>query len=424
MTQPLRDVVIVASKRTPFCKNATALRDLSNMDMLSHALRALREDGLEGKPVDEVIAGAVTHHSRDWNLAREAMLSAGFGAQTPAVTLQQACGTSLQAVFILASKIACGAIDAGVAAGVDSASDPPIVFSRRFSQRLFELSRARGWKARLKALKGMGVRELAPQPPSPKEPRTGLSMGEHCERMARQWQIGRTDQDVWALNSHRRALAAWQSGYYDDLVSPCELVIRDNLIRSDKELGNLGDLRTAFGKDEAATLTAGNSTALTDGASAVLLATPQWAERHGLPVLAYLRGYRSAAVDFVAGEGLLMAPTVAVAELLQNLEMNLQDFASYEIHEAFAAQILATLKAWQDVDYCRERLGLQEVLGEIEADKINRYGGSLAIGHPFAATGARLVGTLAKDLAERGGHGLISVCTAGGMGLAAVLEGV
>jgi acetyl-CoA C-acetyltransferase len=424
MNQPLRRVAIVGSVRIPFCRSNGAYQDLSNMDMLSRTLQALstRFD-LAGAHIDEVVGGAVTTHSADWNLAREALLSTDLAPSTPGSTLQQACGTSLQAAMLSGAKIAAGQIESAIACGSDTTSDVPIVFSRRFAKRLINLSRARDLKGRLGALKGMSLGELKPLPPSPQAPRTGLSMGEHCELMAKEWRIPRAEQDALALASHQKAAAAYERGFFDDLIAPCEGVTRDNNLRSDASLESLAGLRTAFDRGEHGTLTAGNSTTLTDGASAVLLASEAWAAERGLPVLAYMTHSRTAAVDFVAGDGLLMAPTVAVSEMLDAAGLDLQAFDFYEIHEAFAAQVLCTLRAWESADYCRDRLGRAQPLGSIDPDKMNVVGSSLAVGHPFAATGARIVGVLGKLLADKGqGRGLISVCTAGGMGVSAILE--
>lgn len=424
MTTALRRVAVVGGLRIPFCRANGAYARQSNLDMLAATLQALvQRYELNGVKLDEVVAGAVTSHSRDWNLAREALLSSGLAPQTPGITLQQACGTSLQAALMSAAKIASGSIDCAIAAGTDTASDAPIVFSQRFSQRLVKLSQARSISDRLEAFKGFHPSELAPVAPRNAEPRTGLSMGEHCERMAREWQVGREEQDALAAASHRNAHRAWEEGFFDELVVPHAGVTRDTNIRPDSSVAQLAKLKPAFARDGKGTLTAGNSTPLTDGAAGVLLASEEWARARGLPIQAYLTASRTAAVDFVNDEGLLMAPTVAVAELLQRTGLTLQDFDFYEIHEAFAAQVLCTLKAWNDADFCRERLGLDSPLGNIDLDRLNVHGSSLAVGHPFAATGARIIGMLAKSLAARGsGRGLISVCTAGGMGVVAVLE--
>ncbi|MDX2463065.1 MAG: acetyl-CoA C-acetyltransferase [Porticoccus sp.] len=420
----IRPVVIVAASRTPFCRAGTAYADLTNMDMLSTALQGLvQQHELQGKLIDEVVAGAVTTHSKDFNLAREAVLSTDLSPRTPGITLQQACGTSLQAAFGIAAKIATGQIECGIAAGSDSASDAPIVFSRRFTQRLIKLSKAKSLKQKMAIFKGFSPSELAPIVPAIAEPRTGLSMGEHCELMAKQWGITREAQDELAQASHNRAEAAYNTCFYDDLLIPCAGVLRDNNLRYDLTAERLERLSPAFDRSGQGTLTAGNSSPLTDGAAAILLASEEWAEANNLTVLARITQMETAAVDYVAGEGLLMAPTVAVANMLCKAELSLQSFSHYEIHEAFAAQVLCTLKAWESEEYCQNRLGLERALGTIDRNKMNQVGSSLALGHPFAATGARIAGTLAKQLSEvERGRGLISICTAGGMGVAAILE--
>jgi len=420
----VRKVAIVAGNRIPFCRANSFYADQSNLDMLTAAIQGLVDrHQLDGKQLDAVIAGAVTSHSKDWNLAREAVLSTSLSPLTPGVTLQQACGTSLQAALLAAGQIASGQIECAIVAGSDTTSDVPVVFQRRFAQRMVKLSRARSLGQRLKAFKGFRFSELTPQPPRNAEPRTGLSMGQHCERMAKEWSIGREAQDELTLDSHRKAAAAWDSGFFDHLVSPHAGVIRDNIVRPDTSLEKLASLKPAFDRKHG-TLTAGNATTLSDGAAAVLLCSEAWAEANGLPVLATLTAGRTAAVDYVnQDEGLLMAPTVAVAELLQREQLSLQDFDFYEIHEAFAAQVLCTLKAWESERYCKERLGLDQPLGAIDRSRMNVRGGSVAIGHPFAATGARVLSTLAAILERAGsGRGLISVCTAGGMGVAAIVE--
>jgi len=364
-----------------------------------------------------------TTHSRDWNLAREVVLSTALSASSPGVTMQQACGTSLQAAMMAAAKIATGQIDSAIAAGSDTVSDVPIVFNNKFSRRLVSLGKARNLKSKLAVFKGLKPRELAPVPPSVNEPRTLMSMGQHCELMAKTWNVSRAEQDQLTLQSHKNASAAYDAGFFDELIVACEGVVRDNNMRADSTLESLAGLRTVYDKSQAGTLTAGNSTPLTDGAAGVLLCSESWAKERGLPIQAYLTHSATAAVDFVGGSGLLMAPTVAVSDMLQRASMTLQDFDIYEIHEAFAAQVLCTLKAWEDADYCKNELGRDAPLGAIERSKMNPMGSSLAVGHPFAATGARIVGTLAKQLATNGGgKGLISICTAGGMGVSAVLE--
>lgn len=424
MNGSLRRVAIVGGSRIPFCRSNTFYADKSNLDMLTAAIDALANRfALQGKQPDEVMAGAVITHSKDFNLANEAVLSSSLSNLTVGVTLQQACGTSLQAALNLAAKIASGQIDSGIAAGTDTTSDAPIVFGKKFSSRLIKASQARSMKQRLAAFKGFGPGELKPVTPTNSETRTGLSMGQHCERMAQEWAIERTAQDQVAYDSHQKAAAAYDEGFFDKLVVNWDGVSRDNILRSDTSLEKLASLRTVFEKGSKATLSAGNSTTLSDGAAAVLLCSEEWAAQHDLPVQAYLVTGRSASVDFVNDEGLLMAPTIAVAEMLQRAGLTLQDFDFYEIHEAFAAQVLCTLKAWESEEYCTQRLGLESALGSIDPDRMNVKGGSLALGHPFAATGARILGTLAQLLEDKGkGRGLISVCTAGGMGVSAILE--
>jgi acetyl-CoA C-acetyltransferase len=424
MTDQLRRIAVIGGSRIPFCRSNTIYADKTNMDMLSSVIQGVVDRfGLDGVQLDEVVAGAVTTHSKDWNLAREALLSSSLSPLTPGITLQQACGTSLQSALMIGAKIASGQIECGIAAGTDTTSDPPITFGRKFSQRLVKAGAARSVKQRLGAFKKFRPSELKPVLPANGEPRTGLSMGQHCERMAREWNISREEQDSLALESHQKAARAYNEGFFDNLIKYWGGVSRDNNVRPGSSLEKLGSLRTVFSKAPGATLTAGNSTPLTDGAAAILLASEDWAKQKELPVQAYITAGRTSAVDFVNDEGLLMAPTVAVAEMLQRTGLSLQDFDFYEIHEAFAAQVLCTLAAWESDDYCSNRLGLESALGAIDRSKLNVTGSSLAVGHPFAATGARIVGTLAQILENTGsGRGLISICTAGGMGVAAILE--
>lgn len=421
----LRKIAIIGGSRIPFCRSNTLYAEQTNLDMLTAAIQGVVDRfRLDDQQLDQVVAGAVTTHSKDWNLAREAVLSTTLSPLTPGITLQQACGTSLQAALMAGSQIASGQIDCAIVGGTDTTSDIPLVFKRRFAQRMVKLSRARSFGEKLRAFKGFRLSELTPQPPRNSEPRTGLSMGEHCERMAREWGVTRKEQDDLALESHQKAARAWESGFFDELVTPHAGVIRDNIVRPDTTLEKLGSLKPAFDRSKNGSLTAGNSTTLTDGAAAVLLASEEWAKKHDLPVTAWLTIGRTASVDFVEGdEGLLMAPTVAVADMLKQAGVALQDFDFYEIHEAFAAQVLCTLKAWESERYCRDRLGLKEPLGSIDRSRMNVHGGSVAIGHPFAATGARILSTLAHTLEKSGsGRGLISICTAGGMGVAATVE--
>jgi len=426
MNQLPRRAGIIGGVRIPFCRNNTAYAEVGNFGMAVKVLGALVERfGLHGQELGEVAFGAVIKHASDWNLAREATLSSGLAPTTPGLTTARACGTSLDNAILIGNKIAQGQIEAGIAGGSDTTSDVPIVYSRALQQRLLAVNRARTPLDKLKAaLRGFSLRELKPSFPGVAEPRTGKSMGDHCELMARQWQVSRADQDRLALESHHKLAAAWERGFFTDLVVPFRGVERDNVLRPDTTLEKLAALKPAFDRSSGqGTLTAGNSTALSDGAAAVLLASDAWAAAHGLKVQAYLTHARVAAVDFVHGEGLLMAPTVAVPRMLAEAGLTLQDFDFYEIHEAFAAQVLCTLRAWESADYCRDRLGLDAPLGRIDPARLNVNGSSLAVGHPFAATGARILATLAKMLEDRGsGRGLVSICTAGGMGVTAILE--
>jgi len=379
---------------------------------------------LSGERLGDVGAGAVLKHSRDFNLVRESVLDSGLSPETPGFDLQRACGTSLETAIIIGMKIALGQIDSGIAAGVDTASDAPIVYPKEYQRLLLRSVRGRSAGERLRPWLGLRPRHFKPVAPTVTEPRTGLSMGESCEIMAKQWRISREDQDRLAFDSHRRAGAAWQEGFFRDIVIPFRGLEQDNNIRGDTSLEKLASLKPAFDRRSGqGTLTAGNSTPLTDGAAAVLLASEDWARARRLPVLAFLSYGKVAAVDFTDGEGLLMAPAYAVPRMLADARLGLEDFDFYEIHEAFAAQVLCTLEAWESTEFCRDRLGLPEPLGAIDRSKLNVKGSSIAIGHPFAATGARILATLAKLLAQRGaGRGLISVCTAGGMGVTAILE--
>ena len=422
--QVSRRVAIVGGLRIPFCRANTAYSRCSNQEMMTAVLQALvQRYALQGERLGDVSLGAVIKHSRDWNLARESTLSSGLAPQTPAFDLQRACGTSLSAAVLIGSKISTGLIDAGIAGGTDSISNLPIVYPDAYREILLESARGRSMIERLKPWLRLRPRHFKPSLPAVIEPRTELSMGESMEITAKQWQLSRAEQDQLALTSHQNAVKAYAEGFYDDLLVPFQGAERDNNVRADTSLERLAKLRPVFDKGPNGTLTAGNSTPLTDGASAVLLCSEPWAKEHALPVSAYLTYAREAAVDFVNDEGLLMAPAYAVAAMLKEAQLSLQDFDFYEIHEAFAAQTLATLKAWESQEFCRERLGWDRALGSIDRAKLNTKGGSIAIGHPFAATGTRLIATLAKLLQQNGGgRGLISVCTAGGMGVTAILE--
>jgi len=420
----IKRVAIVGGVRIPFARSYSAYATAGNQDMLTATFRAVVERfRLQGERLGDVAAGAVIKHSRDYNLVRECVLSSGLDPHTPGLDMQRACGTSLEAAIDIANKIALGQIEAGIAGGTDSISDAPIVYPRSYQQLLLASYRGRSAWQRLSPWFGLRPKHFKPVLPAVVEPRTGLSMGQSTELMAKQWQVTRAEQDQLAYDSHLKAASAWREGFYDDLVVPYLGLKTDNNVRADTSLERLARLRPSFAAD--GTLTAGNSTPLTDGASAVLLATPEWAAKRSLPVLAYLRYGKVWAVDFVgAKEGLLMAPTYAVPAMLRDAGITLQEFDYYEIHEAFAAQVLCTLKAWESPQYCREALGLPAPLGSIDRARLNVKGGSVALGHPFAATGTRILATLAKLLAGDASakRGLVSVCTAGGMGVTAIVE--
>ena len=423
----MRRVAILGGARIPFARANGAYADAGNQDMLTAALRALVERfNLKNQTIGEVAAGAVIKHSKDWNLARESMLGAGLHPTTPAYDLQRACGTSLSAAAQLGNRIALGEIHSAIAGGADSTSDIPLGLSSGLQKILLKSARGKSFGQRFSPWKDFRFKDLKPLAPGIAEPRTGMSMGEHCEEMAKEWKIGRREQDELALASHRNAAAAWKEGFFDDLVVPFMGLSRDNNVRADASIEKLATLKPAFDRSGAGTLTAGNSSPLTDGAACVLLASEDWAAAHGFQPQCFLSYTETAAVDFVgmAGpkEGMLMAPAYAVPRMLDRAGLRLQDFDFYEIHEAFAAQVLCTLKAWESEEWCLARLG-RRALGSIDPKKLNVRGSSVAIGHPFAATGARIVGTLAKQLARRGsGRGLVSICAAGGQGVTAILE--
>jgi acetyl-CoA C-acetyltransferase len=420
-----RRVAIVGGVRIPFARGNGSYSQVGNQEMLTATLRGVVERfGLQGQRLDDVAAGAVMKHSSQWNLTRESVLGSGLAAETPGLDLQRACGTSLEAAISVGNKIALGQIDCAIAAGVDTVSDPPVVFPRSFQQLLLRSYRGKTFGERARPWFGLRWKNLRPVLPGIAEPRTGLSMGESTELMVKTWGITRAEQDQLALESHQKAAAAYASGFYKDLVRDYLGVSQDNNIRGDTSLEKLSKLKPVFDTSGAGTLTAGNSTPMTDGASAVLLASETWARERNLPVLAFLSYGKVAAVDYIdKKEGLLMAPAYAVPRMLSDARLALQDFDFYEIHEAFAGQVLCTLKAWADPVFCRDKLRLPGALGTIDRSKLNVKGGSLAIGHPFAATGARIVATLAKILDDaRAKRGLISICTAGGMGVTAILE--
>ena len=425
MTESPRRVAVIGGNRIPFARSNTAYANASNQEMLTAAIDGLvTRYRLEGERLGEVVAGAVLKHSRDFNLTRESVLGSKLSPETPATDIQQACGTGLQAAMLVANKIALGQIEVGIAGGTDTTSDAPVAISDKLRKKLMKVNAARDTKGKLTALGQIRPGDIGLEIPQNGEPRTRLSMGDHAALTALEWQIGREEQDELAATSHQKLAAAYDAGFLDDQMTPFRGVERDNNLRADSSVEKLAKLKAVFGKGEAATMTAGNSTPLTDGASVVLLASEEWAKEHDLPVLAYLTYYETAAVDYVhGGEGLLMAPAYAMPRMLARAGMSLQDFDFYEIHEAFASQVLSTLKAWEDPVFCKERLGLDAPLGSIDRSKLNVNGSSLAAGHPFAATGGRIINVLAKLLDQKGsGKGVISICAAGGQGVVAILE--
>lgn len=420
----VRRVAIIGGNRIPFARSNGAYFTASNSDMFTAALNGLIERfNLQGQRLGEVVAGAVLKHSRDFNMTRECVLNTELAPETPAYDIQQACGTGLQAAFQIANKIALGQIEVGIAGGVDTTSDAPISFGDGLRKALLELNIAKTAKDRLKALTKINIKNLMDAPKNG-EPRTGLSMGDHQAITALEWGISREAQDELAASSHQKMAAAYEEGFFDDLITPFLGLEHDNNLRADSSVEKLAKLKPAFGKGDARTMTAGNSTPLTDGASCVLLASEEWAKANGHEILAYLTFQETAAVDFVEKkEGLLMAPAYAVPRMLERAGLTLQDFDYYEIHEAFASQVLSTLKAWEDPKFCKERLGLDAPLGSIDRSKLNVKGSSLAAGHPFAATGGRLIATAAKLIHQKGsGRVLVSICAAGGQGVTAIIE--
>lgn len=421
-----RPVYIAGSARIPFVKSLTTYKHVTTQDLMIISLQALvKKCHLQGKIVGDVGLGAVINSSMNWNLARECVLGTELDPHTPAYTLQRACGTSLETILQIALKISNYQIENGIGGGVDTNSDVPLLMQKSLASKLLALRIATSFTEKMKIIAGLRPVDLKPLYPSVTEPRTGLSMGEHCEKMVKEWKISRKEQDELALLSHQRGTQAYADGFYDDLVIEYLGLKRDGTLRADTSLELLAKLKTVFDTSELGSLTAGNSSPLTDGSAAVFLTSEESAKAWNQELLARFVDAQVAAVDFVHGEGLLMAPTIAVSELLKRNHLTLQDFDFYEIHEAFAGQVLCTLKAWESEEYCKRVLKRDTPLGSIDRSKMNIKGGSVALGHPFAATGARIVGSLAKMLHQAGkGRGLISICTAGGMGVAAILEAV
>ncbi len=417
-------VAIIGGTRTPFVRSFTSYKRTTNQELLTAVVSALvGKYKLEGKLLGDAAFGAVMLNSADWNLSREVILGSKLHPNTPAYNVQRACGTGLETIWQIAAKIANGQIESGIAGGTDTNTDLPVGLKRSTVNKIMDLRSAKGFIQKLKAIFSFSANDLVPNFPAVVEPRTGLSMGQHCELMVQEWKISREAQDELAYKSHQTAAQAYKEGFYNDLVIEFKKIKQDAFIRADTTIEKLAKLKPAFDFTGKGSLTAGNSTPLTDGASAVLLTSEKYAQENNLPVLAYFIDAQAAAVDFVHGEGLLMAPTKAVADLLKRNNLTLQDFDYYEIHEAFEGQVLCTLKAWESEEYCKNKLGLDKALGSIDKSKMNIKGGSVALGHPFAATGGRIVASLAKMISENGkGRGLISICTAGGMGVAAIIE--
>jgi len=417
-------VAIVGGLRIPFTKSSGKYSRITNQEMMTSVLQGLvQKYKLEGKLLGDAAFGGVMNHSSDWNLSREVILGSSLHPDTPAYNVQRACGTSLETANHMAMKIALGQIEVAVAGGVDTNSDLPIEFQREFSWKLLDARKAGTPLEKITSFLKITPADLKPSFPAVREPRTGKSMGEHCELMVQEWKISQREQDELALISHKNAAQAYEEGFYKDLVMEFHGVQKDTFVRPDTSIEKLTKLKPAFDFTGKGTITAGNASPLTDGAAAVLLASDDYAQKNGLPILAHFIDCQAAAVDFVHGEGLLMAPTMAVSTLLKRNNLTLQDFDFYEIHEAFTGQVLCTLKAWEDAEYCKKKLGRDKPMGSIDRKKMNIKGGSVAIGHPFGATGARILASLAKMIDQKGsGRGLISICTAGGMGVAAIIE--
>lgn len=419
-----RKVAVIDGARIPFVKSLGVYLGLSNQELLETSLKSLvAKNKLEGALLGDVITGTVMNHPFDWNLGREVAIGSGLSPETPGMNIQRACGTGLEAANLVALKIGAGQIESGIAGGSDTNSDIPLIGQRKLTHFLVKLQNAKSLPDRLKALASFHPSLLKPQMPVVREPRTGLSMGDHCELMVKEWKITRENQDQLAYESHQKAAKAFEEGFHDEFLVEFKGLKRDPITRKDTTIEKLAKLKPAFDRSEKGTLTAGNSTPLTDGASVVLLGSEEWAAKNNLKVRAFLTDCEVAAVDFVHGAGLLMGPTLAVSRLLERNKLTLQDFDFYEIHEAFAGQVLCTLKAWESADYCKNALGRDKAMGPIDRTKMNVKGGSLALGHPFAATGGRILATAAKLLEQKGkGRVLISICTAGGMGVAAIVE--
>lgn len=424
MKNSQRRVAIIGSQRIPFVKSFTGYSRTSNLEMLTFTVEAIvKKYNLQKKLLGDVALGAVMANPAEWNMSREVILGTSLDSHTPAFNVQRACGTSLETANLIALKIATGQIDSGIAGGSDTNSDLPILLSRKLAWKLIDLNNAKSFGQRLSTILGIRPGDIKPTYPAIVEPRTSLSMGQHTEKMVKEWKISRAEQDQLAFESHQKGARAYSDGFYNDLVVPFKGVTKDGILRADTTIEKLGKLKTVFDKSSAGTMTAGNSTAFTDGAAAVFMTSEAYAKQNNLEIESYFTDFEAAGVDFVNGAGLLMAPTIAVSRMLERNNLTLQDFDFYEIHEAFAGQVLATLKAWESEDYCKRVLGRSKALGAIDRTKLNVKGGSLALGHPFGATGARVLGNVSKLLKQKGsGRGLVSVCTGGGMGVVAIVE--
>ena len=417
-----RKVAIVGYNRIPFARQFTNYAEASNTDMMVATLNGLIDKyGLAGKQMGEVAGGAVIKHSWEINLMRECVLHTSLDPKTPACDIQQACNTGLESAMYIANKIALGQIDCGIAGGVDSTSNVPLYLNEHVRKLLLRARRSKTATERISNILKIKLKDFSPEAPANLEPGTGLSMGGHTEYTAKFYNISREDQDLFSLKSHQKMATATDRGFFNDMVTPFLGLTQDNNMRRDTSLEKLAKLKPAFDKEHG-TLTAGNSSPLTDGASCLLLASEEWANANNLPILAYITYAEMAAIEYVENkQNLLLAPVYAAPRMLQKAGLTLQDFDFYEIHEAFAAQVLALLRIWESEEWSGA-FGVP-ALGSIDLTKLNVNGSSLATGHPFAATGGRVIATLAKLLSEKGsGRGLISVCAAGGQGMTMILE--
>jgi acetyl-CoA acyltransferase len=421
-------VAIVAGLRTPFAKQWSAYREVSALDLANLVVaELLQRIDLDPEEIQQVVYGQVVPSVEAPNIAREIVLATGMPKSIEAYSVSRACATSYQSTVNVAEAIMAGVIDTGLAGGADSASNVPITVSKRLAEALIAATKARSIGERMQAFAGLRPRDLAPVPPAIKEFSTGLSMGESAEKMAKENHIGREAQDEFAHRSHTLAAKAWAEGKFDDEVMEVfvpnrfnEAIREDNLIRKDGELEKYAKLKPAFDRKHG-TVTAGNSSPLTDGASALVLMREDKAKAHGFDVLGFIRSYAFAALD-PAGQ-LLMGPSYATPLALDRAGVKVSDLDLIDMHEAFAAQILSNTQAFESAEWSEKHLGRSEKIGDIDWDKFNVTGGSISIGHPFAATGARQITQTLRELKRRGGNlALCTACAAGGLGAAMVLE--